>query len=540
MNKNKVILVILDGWGLGPDYKGNAIKLAKTPTMDSLAHTYPFTQLEASGEAVGLPKGEDGNTETGHLNIGAGRIVYQDLPRINLSIANGSFFTNPALLKTVAHVQKNNARLHLLGLIGKGGVHSSNDHLYALLRFCQQQKLAAVSLHLITDGRDSPPTSSQNYLQEVNREIEEIGVGEISTIMGRYFAMDRDHRWERTKVAYDAIVNGVGELSTDYLSTISIRHSAGETDEFIKPIIVSHTSQPTPRIKDNDAVIFFNYRIDRPRQLTKALVLADNDFSTHTESFDPYAVKYHKSHLVKIQKGQIFPRPNRPQNLLFTSMTEYEKNLPCEIAFPPEFVDMPLSRVVALAGKRQLKMAESEKERFVTYYFNGQRDLPFPGETVDITPSPKIPTYDLQPEMSGEEQTEKLLKAIASDLYDLIVINYANPDMVAHTGNLASSILACQFVDGWVKRIYQLVIQKENRILLITGDHGNVEELINLETGDVDTEHSQFPVPLYLISKQFQNKILHLSRGILGDIAPTILKLLAIQKPASMSGRSLL
>ncbi|MFH2019314.1 MAG: 2,3-bisphosphoglycerate-independent phosphoglycerate mutase [bacterium] len=540
MVKNKIILVILDGWGIGPDYKGNAIKLAKTPTMDSLAITFPYTQLLASGEAVGLPKGEAGNTETGHLNIGAGCIVYQDLPRINMSIAGGSFFTNPAFLKTVEHVKKNKSKLHLLGLVGQGGVHSSNDHLYALLRLCKQQKLSSVYLHLITDGRDSPPMSSPNYLQEVMREIVEIGIGQINTIIGRYFAMDRDHRWERTKIAYDALVNGIGEKSDDFLSTLTIRHTSGETDEFIKPIIVTENSKPTPRIVSNDAVIFFNYRIDRPRQLTKALVLDDQSFTTHAESFDPYAVKYKKSHLYQAAIGNLFARPNLPKNLLFTTMTEYEKDLPCEIAFPPEFVKMPLSRVIALAGKRQLKLAESEKERFVTYYFNGQRELPFPGEDVQITASPKIPTYDLQPEMSGEEQTEKLLKAIQSDLYDLIVINYANPDMVAHTGNLASSILACQFVDGWIKKIYQTVMQHEELILLITADHGNVEELINLKTGGIDTEHSQFPVPLYVIGKQFQNKHKRLPQGILGDIAPTILKLLGIQKPSSMSGRSLI
>lgn len=540
MNKNKVILVILDGWGLGPDYKGNAIMLAKTPTMDSLALTFPFTELEASGEAVGLPRGEDGNTETGHLNIGAGRIVYQDLPRINMSIASGSFFKNKAFLKTIEHVNHYQSQLHLLGLIGQGGVHSSNDHLYALLSFCKQQKLSSVVLHLITDGRDSSPTSSPIYLQEIIHEIEEIGIGQISTIMGRYFAMDRDHRWERTKVAYDALINGTGEISNDFLSTLALRHASGETDEFLKPIIVSKNSTPTPRIQDNDAVIFFNYRIDRPRQLTKALIMDDQTFSSHTESFDPYAVKYQKSHILKSRSENIFPRPKRPNNLLLTTMTEYEKNLPCEVAFPPEYVEMPLSRVIALSGKRQLKLAESEKERFVTYYFNGQRDLSFPGESVDITPSPKIPTYDLQPEMSGELQTSKLLKAIKSDLYDLIVINYANPDMVAHTGNLASTILACQFVDGWIKKIYQVTMQNENLILFITADHGNAEELISLESGKIDTEHSQFPVPLYIISRQLQNRNRNLPKGILADVAPTILKFLNIQKPNSMSGRSLI
>jgi 2,3-bisphosphoglycerate-independent phosphoglycerate mutase len=409
------------------------------------------------------------------------------------------------------------------------------------MRLAKEQKLSQVYLHLISDGRDSGPTSSPLYIAQVQNEIKEIGIGEIATVMGRYYAMDRDHRWERIKVAYDALISGVGEQSPDVLATIAARHAQKENDEFIKPIFPLHNGQPSPRIGAGDSVIFFNYRIDRPRELTRALTMTDEDFVHHTESFDPYGVKYHKSHLVETPVStSIFERPNRPTDLCFVSMTEYEKNLPVEVAFPPEFVEMPLSRVIALAGRRQLKLAESEKERFVTYYFNGQRELAFPGEDVQITPSPKVATYDLMPEMSGVEQTNKLLHAIDGDLYDLIVINYPNPDMVAHTGNLEASIKACSFVDTCIQKVYERVMQKESVTMLITADHGNVEELISLENGGVDTEHSGFPVPLLIVGRQFLNGSKALSRGVLADVAPTILKILDLDKPSSMSGRSLL
>lgn len=537
MQKSRVVLIILDGWGIGPDYAGNAIKRAHTPTIDMITTTFPHTELVASGESVGLPRGEDGNTETGHLNLGAGRIVYQDLPRINMSIASGSFLQNKAFLKAIEHVRANDSSLHLMGLIGQGGVHSSNEHLYALMRLCKEQKISKVYLHLITDGRDSGPTSSPMYIEQVEKEIQEIGVGTIATVVGRYYAMDRDHRWERINVAYEALINGVAESSTDLLSTIAGRHAKSENDEFIKPIIMNGT----PRITTNDAVIFFNYRIDRPRELTRAMTMSDEAFVHHTESFDPYGVKYHKSHLIEtVVPVGIFPRPTRPTNLVFVSMTEYEKDLPVEVAFPPEFVEMPLSRVIALGGLRQLKLAESEKERFVTYYFNGQRELQFPGEDVKITPSPKVATYDLKPEMSGVEQTDKLIAAIQGELYDFILINYPNPDMVAHTGNLEASIKACTFTDTCIARIYERVMQKDNVTMLITADHGNVEELISLEKGGVDTEHSAFPVPLLMVGRKFLNMGKSLPRGILADVAPTILHLLGLNKPSSMSGRSLL
>lgn len=540
MKNQKVVLVILDGWGIGPEYPGNAIDIADTPTMDKLWASFPHTQLGASGESVGLPKGEDGNTETGHLNIGAGRIVYQDLPRINMNIANGSFFTNKAFLAAKQHTLDHSSNLHLLGLIGSGGVHSSNQHLFALLQFCQSQQLNNVYLHLITDGRDSPPTSSIQYLQEVQRELQNYPKASIATLIGRYYAMDRDRRGERTKVAYDALVLGTGTKTDDYVKAVNDMYTNNITDEFISPILPLYNGQIAPRIASNDSVIFFNYRIDRPRQLTKALTLSDEEILKSKESFDPYAIKYEKKHQPTEPKKQAtFERVNRPENLLFVTMTEYEKNLPAEVAFPPEFVKMPLSRVIALNGKRQLKLSESEKERFVTYYFNGQREDPFPGEDVKITESPKIATYDLKPEMSGKEQTLKLISAIQSELYHLIVINYANPDMIAHTGNLEATIKACEHTDSWLKQIYQTIISRDDVTLFITADHGNAEELINLETQQIDTEHSNLPVPLLIVSKNLLGKRAPLKKGVLGDIAPTILDFMGVQKPALMTGRSL-
>lgn len=539
--KKRVILVILDGWGIGPKYEGNAIIRANTPIMDKLWTSFPHTQLVASGESVGLPKGEDGNTETGHLNIGAGRIVYQNLPRINMSIAGGGFFSNEALLKAKPHLIQNNSNLHIMGLIGSGGVHSSNQHLFALLRLCQQQEIKNVYLHLFTDGRDSPPKSAITYIEQIREHMQELATGTIASVIGRYYAMDRDRRWERTKIAYDALVSGKGRVVDNLIDAINLSYQEGQTDEFILPILPQINGTYSPRISSGDAVIFFNYRVDRPRQLTRALTLTDAEIKTKEESFDPYATKYYKSHLKKPHAPtQFFKRVNKPENLLFITMTQYEKNLPVEIAFPPEFVQMPLSRVIALSGKRQLKLSESEKERFVTYYFNGQREHAFPGEDIIITPSPRIATYDLKPEMSGEEQTNKLLKAIQKNVHDLIVINYANPDMVAHTGDLEATIKACEYTDSWIGKIYNAIISREDTILIITADHGNAEEVINLETGHIDTEHSNFPVPLIIVGKEFFGKRITLSKGILGDIAPTILTIMGIKPPSTMRGRSLL
>lgn len=537
-----VVLVILDGWGLTSVTQGNAIKLAQTPTIDRLWAGYPHTQLEASGEAVGLPKGEDGNTETGHLNIGAGQIVYQDLPRINQAVADGNFFQNRQILAAIEHAKQNNSTLHLLGLIGSGGVHSSIEHLYALLHVCRLQQFSRVALHLITDGRDSPPTSGINYIRQVEQRLKELGFGTIATVMGRYYAMDRDRRWERTEIAYKAVASGQGTLSTKVAQTVLESYQQNVTDEFIKPIIATQDgTKPVALISENDAVIFYNFRIDRPRQLTKAFVYPNLEYIAREQgSFDPYAINYTKSHLQKAPGGTpVFERGPLIKNLHFVTMTEYEKGLPVNVAFPPQLVEMPLGRVVAEMGLRQLRMSETEKERFVTFYFNGQREDPFAGEDRIIIPSPTVPTYDQKPEMSSYELTQTLIERLHTNLYDFVVVNYANPDMVAHTGNLEAGVKACEVTDQNMRRLTDAV-NGLGGVTVITADHGNVEEMVNLENGEVDTEHSINPVPLIIVGEQFLNRGTQLPSGILADVAPTILDLMDLPKPTSMSGRSLL
>ncbi len=534
------VLLVLDGWGIGPNNAGNAIVRARTPNMDKYWLAFPHTQLAASGKAVGLPHGEDGNTETGHLNIGAGRIVYQELPRINMAIADGSFATNQTFLNTFAHVKNNNSRLHLIGLIGSGGVHSNIEHLYALMFVAKSNGFSDnVYLHLITDGRDSPPTSGINYVREVMEKAKSLGVGKVASIMGRYYAMDRDHRWERTQIAYDALTIGAERKCVlDPIGLIAEGYKEGITDEFIKPITICNEDD-TPRIiNDNDAVIFFNYRIDRPRQLTKAFVVTNFEQGFHTEGYDPYSIKYEKSHISYRSPGKTFIRKKRLGNLFFTTMTRYEVGLPVNVAFPPQIIDDPLGKIISDAGLKQLRMAETEKERFVTYYMNGQRDETYPGEERIIVPSKKVATYDLSPEMSAYEITQTMLDHIKRGTHDVIICNFANADMVAHTGNLEATIKACEVVDECVGMIAKQVVPNGG-VILITADHGNAEELINNETGEVDTEHSIFPVPFICMSNAFMGQSTLLPTGILADIAPTLLKILGIQKPASMTGREL-
>ncbi len=539
-----VVLIILDGWGIAPSNRGNAIALAKTPFLDRLSKDALYTELEASGESVGLPKGEDGNTETGHLNLGAGQIVYQDLPRINQSIADGSFVHNQQFLAAIEHTKKHNSTLHLLGLIGSGGVHSHIDHLYALLHTCKKWDAKNVALHIITDGRDSPPTSGLNFVHQLERRLKELGLGYIATVSGRYYAMDRDHRWERTELAYKALTQGVGDRISSAEAGISTCYAKGETDEFIKPlIVVDRDGQPKAQIKENDAVIFFNFRIDRPRQLTKVFVYPNFEYiSVKQDGFDPYAIKYYKSHLVTspvIKESRApFDRGALLKNLYFVTMTEYETGLPVHVAFPPEHIDMPLGRVIGDVGLRQLRMSETEKERFVTFYFNGQREDPYPGEDRIIIPSPPVSTYDQKPEMSSIELTQTLIERINTNLYDFIVVNFANPDMVGHTGNLEAGIKACEYADQNIGRIIKAV-DEHHGVVVITADHGNVEEMINLTTGGIDTEHSTNPVPLIIHGGTFAHLPRQLPKGILADVAPTILKIMGIEKPASMSGQSL-
>lgn len=540
-----VILAILDGWGIASPSPGNAISQADTVNMDRFWASYPHTQLSASGESVGLPHGEAGNSEVGHLNLGAGRIVYQDLTRINVSIANGTFFENEALNQAIGHTKKNNSKLHYMGLIGSGGVHSNIEHLFALLHLAAKNGLKDVYLHLFTDGRDSPPTAALTYIDQLKEVIKREGVGEIATIMGRYWAMDRDLRWERTKKAYFALTKGEGKTASTPQEAVQSSYDEGKTDEFIEPTVFTRQDgSPVALIQDNDAVVFFNFRIDRPRQLTKAFVSQKFHKSALEWDFDPYQDKYEATHLPEKSKkgGQVFERGSALDNLFFVMMTEYGKPLVdqgAKVAFPPEKVDIPLGRVISGSGLRQLRIAESEKERFVTFYFDGQNEQVYDGEERIIIPSPKVPTYDKKPEMSAREITDALLEKVSGQQIPFILINYANPDMVGHTGNIGPAVKACEVVDECVGRLANHALAYDG-VLLITADHGNVEEMINNQTGQIDTEHSINPVPFIAVSKQHLGNPRMLHSGILADVAPTLLSLLDIPVPDAMTGRDLL
>ncbi|MFC1789928.1 2,3-bisphosphoglycerate-independent phosphoglycerate mutase [Patescibacteria group bacterium] len=536
-----VVLVILDGWGIAPPGPGNAIALAKTPQFDRLWTVYPHTQLQASGEAVGLPPSEDGNSETGHLNIGAGNIVYQDLPRINMAIAEGTFFNNPAFLKAIDHVQRNQSKLHLMGLISDAGVHSSLNHLFALLRLAKDHNLPEVYLHLFTDGRDSSPTSSMVYIKNIQEKIKEIGVGQIASLIGRYFAMDRDHRWDRTQKAYDLLVSGLGKKTNSEERAIAASYQDGITDEFVEPILlVKEDGQPRALIEDDDAVIFFNYRVDRPRQITKAFVLPEfEQLEIKKAAFDPYAERYGKKQYEVPGETTTFVRQKILKNLCFVSMTQYEKDLPTQVAFAPVLVKMPLARLLSEYNIQQAHIAETEKFPHVTYFFNGGREKPFPGENQLKIASPKVATYDLQPAMSASEVTKQVIKMIQSLTYQFIIVNYANPDMVAHTGVLEAAVEACQITDHYLGEIVKKTISFGGTAI-VTADHGNVEEMINLQTGEVDTEHSTNLVPFIVANENLGRGGKSLRQGILADVAPTILGLLDINVPSMMSGRDLL
>ncbi len=533
------ILLILDGWGVGPNNAGNAIARANTPNMKKYWLSFPHTQLSASGQAVGLPVGEDGNTETGHLNIGAGNIVYQDLPRINMAISDGTFNSNPTFKKAFEHVAKHNSALHLMGLVGAGGVHSNIEHLFSLIELCHKQKVERVYIHAFTDGRDSPPTSGASYLKDVEDKCKKEGVGQIVSVMGRYYAMDRDKRWERVEKAYDCLTVGSPACATSAIDAVKEQYKKGITDEFVEPINICSSEDQKILIQDHDAVIFFNYRIDRPRELTTAFVTPDFEKGKLDESFDPYAIKYEKSHIKKVTGSAIFKRKKILADLEFVTMTMYDEKLPVDVAFPPEFIANPLGKVLADHGLRQLRMAETEKEKFVTYYMNGQKEEIFPGETRIIIPSKGAKSYDQVPEMSAREITAHMLQQIQKNIFDVIICNFANADMVAHTGNLAASIKAVEVLDECLGKIVSDVGNRGG-VVMITADHGNCEELINTETGEVDTEHSTFPVPFIIIGKKYLGQTAMLPTGILADVAPTMLAIMGIPKPDNMHGRALI
>lgn len=534
-----VVLIIMDGWGITSETKGNAIAQAKTTNINRFWAAYPKTLLSASEEAVGLPRGEDGNSEAGHLNIGAGKIVFQEFPIINLSIADGSFFNIPAFLSAIEHAKKNKSKFHLMGLLGAGGVHSSIGHLFALIKLAKSQQLEQVYLHLFTDGRDSPPTAAPTYINQLQEVIKKIGIGKIASVGGRYYGMDRDHRWERTQKTYEAVVLGKGNKFKSAIEGINASYKAKKTDEFIEPFLIVENGA-THLINDHDSVIFFNYRIDRPRQLTKAFVLPDFErIVIKKVAFDPYAERYGLKQYQPPQKTTTFKRGKILQDLFFVTMTEYEPELPVQVAFIPKTVKMPLCRALAEKGLRQFHIAETEKERHVTYYFNGRREKPFPGEDRIEVPSPNVRTYDLQPKMSIYGVTEELLKRIKMSFYDFIIVNYANPDMVGHTGVLEAGIKACEVVDDCVGRVVKTV-NNLGGVSLVTADHGNIEEMIDLKTGGVDTKHSTNPVPFIVISKHFNHGGRMLPKGILADIAPTVLAIMGVEKPGLMTGKNLL
>ncbi len=536
-----LVLIVLDGWGLAPGGPGNAISLAKLRFMPQFWASYPHTELLASGEAVGLPKGEDGNTETGHINIGAGRIVYQDFPRINMAIADGSFNRNEAFLGAIRYAQTHKTNLHIMGIISDASVHGSKEHLYALLELLHMHgPPVPVYLHLFTDGRDATPRSARAFVSEVETRLSQIQIGKIATIMGRYYAMDRDRRWERTQKAYEALTEGSERTAKTALEAIDNAYQEGKTDEFIEPTtILDSSGAPLPRIHNYDAVIFYNYRVDRPRQITHAFVLSDFETHRHEPYFDPYAVKYFHKHVVEPEeRWQPFTRRVVLPNLFFVTMTQYERNLPCTVAFPLEPVVMPIGRVFSTLELRQLHLAETEKERFVGYYFNGMREEPFKGEDRLIVPSPNVATYDLRPAMSAFELTQQLIDRLSIGVYSFILINFANPDMVGHTGNIPAAITACEVTDTCVGRIVENVLAVDGTCI-ITGDHGNVEEMLG-PNGDVDTEHSTYPVPFIMIDKKLQYQPKTLPQGKLADIAPTVLAWRGIDIPGEMNGNNLL
>ena len=496
----KVILCILDGWGVAPASAGNAITSANPKVYNYLLQNFPNTTLNASGPAVGLPVDQDGNSETGHLNIGAGRTVYQDLSLINMSIADGSFFTKPTLLLATRHIKSFDSRLHLLGLIGASGVHASNDHLYALMLFAKKQGIKDVFIHLITDGRDSPPDDAINQVKIVEDKIKSIGIGQIASVMGRYYAMDRDQRWDRTQLAYNCLVQADQNTSQSPMDFISSQYAKNIFDEFIEPTAVTQNFQNS-RVKAGDVVCFFNFRTDRPRQLTELFL------------------------------RQPFP------NQLFLTMTPYKKEFAAPTIFGSSLVTQTLGEVISQSKNKQLRMAETEKIAMVTYFFNGLSEKIFEGEVREFIDSPKVATYDEVPAMSTEKLVQQFCENFKKDNFTLAVINIACPDMVAHTGKIDKTIEAILAVDNALAEIVNLA-KETDTYLFITADHGNAEELINLKSGKTDTEHSTFPVPLIIYhSEDSQFK---LDQGKLGDIAPTILDILEIEKPAEMSGQNLI
>jgi len=504
IKRRPVLLMILDGFGLREKKEGNAIASARTPAIDRLFSMYPHSILEASGLSVGLPEGQMGNSEVGHLNIGAGRIVYQDLTRITKSISDGDFFKNPALLDAIEKVKTRKSSLHLMGLLSDGGVHSHNNHLYAILELAKKHGIRNVFVHAFLDGRDVPPKSALIYIADAEKKMKELG-GEFATISGRYFAMDRDKRWDRVKKAYDAMTSGKGEIALSARMAVEKAYELGETDEFVTPTVISNDHRSASVISDNDSVIFFNFRSDRAREITRAFI--DHDFSEFKRNAYPHTY--------------------------FVCMTRYDETFEVPVAFPPESLKNILADVLSFHHLRQLRIAETEKYAHVTFFFNGGRETPVQGEERILVPSPKVATYDLAPEMSAYPVTDEVVKAVSSGKFDIIILNYANLDMVGHTGIFDAAVKAAEAIDKCIGRVFEAV-NTSGGLLILTADHGNAEQMLD-EKGGAHTAHTCDPVPFLLCDTETR-----LNNGKLADIAPTLLEVLGIEKPEEMTGKSLI
>ena len=508
--RGPLALIILDGFGYRAEREGNAIALAEMPHYRELSKSYPHTLIQASGECVGLPTGVMGNSNVGHLCLGAGRVLRTDVERINYEIKTGEFLHNLALNAAIDSAVKHGRALHLMGLVSDGLVHSSQEHAYALLRLAKEREARRLYVHCFLDGRDTPPASAEKYVAAMQDKLNEIGIGEIATLIGRYYAMDRDKRWERTERAFNLLVKGEGQHTSDPLTAIRQSYEHGVTDEFVEPVVVTRESgEPVATIQDGDSVIFFNFRADRARQITSSLAVP---------GFDAFAVG------------------NRPQ-VHFVCFAVYDKTYPLPVAFPPEQPVNILADVFAALGISNYRMAETEKYAHVTYFFNGGSEREFPYEKRLLVPSPKITTYDLAPEMSAFKITDKLLGAIEEGETDVFIVNFANPDMVGHTGMLAKTIEACQYVDTCLGKITKS-IQSRRGITLITADHGNAELRIDPKTGGPHTAHTTNPVPFHLIDEESKGAQLR-EEGALEDVAPTMLALLGVDQPQEMTGRDL-
>lgn len=511
MSKKPVVLMVLDGYGISDKVEGNAIAMANTPVMDKLMAECPFVKGNASGLAVGLPDGQMGNSEVGHMNIGAGRIIYQELTRITKSIEDGDFFENEEMLAAIENCKKHNSDLHLWGLLSDGGVHSHNTHLYAILELCKKEGLSNVYIHPFYDGRDTPPASGKGYLEELIAKTKEIGVGKVASMSGRYYAMDRDNRWDRVELAYKSLVTGEGVQAEDPVAAMQESYDKEVYDEFVLPTVITENGKPISLVKPNDSVIFFNFRPDRAREITKAF--CNDDFDG-------------------------FERPYGRMPLVYVCFKDYDETIPNKlVAFKKESIENTFGEYLAATGKTQLRLAETEKYAHVTFFFNGGVEEPNKEEYRTLVPSPKVATYDLQPEMSAPEVGVDLVEAITSGKYDAIIINFANPDMVGHTGVIPAAIKAVERVDQCVGAAVEAV-KKVDGVLFICADHGNAEQMVNYETGAPHTAHTTNPVPFILYN--YDEGVTLREGGCLADIVPTLLEIMELPQPKEMTGKSLL